>query len=101
MLHHHWPANQVGTFNGLLVPEGFSGGFNGRRETRRGPGISPKMIITTWIVYILSREGVGFPFPPKTSSVSEVGSSHVILFLMYRLPSELPAVLLERRSYNI
>ncbi|XP_006905863.1 spermatogenesis-associated protein 19, mitochondrial [Pteropus alecto] len=30
------------------------------------------MIITTWIVYILSREGVGFPFPPKTSSDVEV-----------------------------
>nr|KAF6467927.1 spermatogenesis associated 19 [Rousettus aegyptiacus] len=30
------------------------------------------MIITTWIVYILSRKGVGFPFPPKTSLDVEV-----------------------------
>lgn len=101
MLHHHWSANQVSTFNVLLVPEEFSGSFNGRRETRRGPGLSPKMIITTWIVYILSRKGVGFPFPPKTSLVSEVGSSYVGLFLMHLLPSELPAVLLERKSYNV
>ncbi|XP_021098444.1 spermatogenesis-associated protein 19, mitochondrial isoform X2 [Heterocephalus glaber] len=29
------------------------------------------MIITTWIVYILARKGVGLPFPPKTSSTAE------------------------------
>ncbi|XP_023617818.1 spermatogenesis-associated protein 19, mitochondrial [Myotis lucifugus] len=30
------------------------------------------MIITTWIMYILARKGVGRPFPPKTSSDIEV-----------------------------
>lgn len=53
------------------------------------------MIITTWIVYLLSRKGAGFPFPPKTSSVSEVGSSHVELFLMYLLSFEPLAEILE------
>lgn len=87
-------------FNEPLAPEEFSGSFNGRREPRRRPGISPKMIITTWIVYIFSRKGVGFPFPPKISSVSGVGGRQVELFLMYLLPSEPPAALPER-SYNI
>lgn len=41
------------------------------------------MIITTWIVYILARKGAGLPFPPKTSSVSSTGGSHVGLLLVY------------------
>ena len=59
------------------MPEEFSACFNGRREPRRRPGISPKMIITTWIVYILARKGAGFPFPPKVSSVSGAVGSQV------------------------
>ncbi|XP_010640322.1 spermatogenesis-associated protein 19, mitochondrial isoform X2 [Fukomys damarensis] len=35
------------------------------------------MIITTWIVYILARKGVGFPFPPKTSSTEEEASESI------------------------
>lgn len=62
--------------NDPLVPEEFLGCFHGRRKPRRRPGLSPKMIITTWIVYILARKGVGWPFPPKTSSVGEAGGSH-------------------------
>lgn len=68
--------------NDLLVPEEFSGSFDGRREPRRSPGISSKMIITTWIVYILARKGAGFPFPPKISSVSRAGGSYLELFLI-------------------
>ncbi|KAM6173400.1 spermatogenesis-associated protein 19, mitochondrial [Erethizon dorsatum] len=36
------------------------------------------MIITTWIVYILARKGVGLPFPPKTSSDIEVVESEAM-----------------------
>ncbi|XP_004643745.1 spermatogenesis-associated protein 19, mitochondrial [Octodon degus] len=36
------------------------------------------MIITTWIVYILARKGVGLPFPPKTSSDIEVVESEAV-----------------------
>ncbi|XP_008140746.1 spermatogenesis-associated protein 19, mitochondrial [Eptesicus fuscus] len=36
------------------------------------------MIITTWIVYILARKGVGWPFPPKTSSDIEVVESEAV-----------------------
>nr|XP_025749663.1 spermatogenesis-associated protein 19, mitochondrial isoform X2 [Callorhinus ursinus] len=35
------------------------------------------MIITTWIVYILTRKGAGFPFPPKTSSTEEEASQDI------------------------
>lgn len=59
------------------------------------------MIITTWIVYILARKGVGWPFPPKTSSVSEVGGSRAEWFLVYLLPSEPPAAIPERRPYHV
>lgn len=77
---------------------GFSGSFSGRRELSRRGDLSPKMIITTWILYILARKGTGFPFPPKISSVSGVGGSHVELFLIYLLPSESSSALSERKS---
>ncbi|XP_036132051.1 spermatogenesis-associated protein 19, mitochondrial [Molossus molossus] len=43
------------------------------------------MIITTWIVYILTRKGVGFPFPPKTSSNVEVVESEAVSVVQHWL----------------
>ncbi|XP_047371779.1 spermatogenesis-associated protein 19, mitochondrial [Sciurus carolinensis] len=36
------------------------------------------MIITTWIVYILARKGVGLRFPPRMSSDIEVVASEAV-----------------------
>ncbi|KAL4674555.1 hypothetical protein H8959_018489 [Pygathrix nigripes] len=63
----------------------FSGSFNGRREPRRGPRIHSKMIITTWIVYILARKGVGLPFLPITSSDIDVVESEAVSVLQHWL----------------
>ncbi|XP_036894197.1 spermatogenesis-associated protein 19, mitochondrial [Sturnira hondurensis] len=43
------------------------------------------MIITTWIAYILARNGVGFPFPPKTSSDIEVVESEAVSVVQHWL----------------
>ncbi|KAM5245682.1 spermatogenesis-associated protein 19, mitochondrial [Ctenodactylus gundi] len=43
------------------------------------------MIITTWIVYILARKGVGLPFPPKTSSDVEVVESEAVSVVQHWL----------------
>ncbi|XP_003365343.1 spermatogenesis-associated protein 19, mitochondrial [Equus asinus] len=43
------------------------------------------MIITTWIVYIFSRKGVGFPFPPKISSDVEVVESEAVSVVQHWL----------------
>ncbi|XP_042637962.1 spermatogenesis-associated protein 19, mitochondrial [Orycteropus afer afer] len=43
------------------------------------------MIITTWIVYVLARKGVGFPFPPKTSSDIEVVESEAVSVVQHWL----------------
>ncbi|XP_016074609.1 PREDICTED: spermatogenesis-associated protein 19, mitochondrial [Miniopterus natalensis] len=43
------------------------------------------MIITTWIVYILSRQNAGFPFPPKTSSDVEVVESEAVSVVQHWL----------------
>ncbi|XP_062950718.1 spermatogenesis-associated protein 19, mitochondrial [Cynocephalus volans] len=43
------------------------------------------MIITTWIVYILARKGVGFPFPPITSSDIDVAESEAISVVQHWL----------------
>uniref|UniRef100_A0A673TZ72 Spermatogenesis associated 19 n=1 Tax=Suricata suricatta TaxID=37032 RepID=A0A673TZ72_SURSU len=43
------------------------------------------MIITTWIVYILARKGVGFPFPPKISSDVEVVESEAVSVVQHWL----------------
>ncbi|XP_007537406.1 spermatogenesis-associated protein 19, mitochondrial [Erinaceus europaeus] len=43
------------------------------------------MIITTWIVYILARKGVGLPFPPKTSSEIEVVESEALSVVQHWL----------------
>ncbi|KAG8523205.1 Spermatogenesis-associated protein 19, mitochondrial, partial [Galemys pyrenaicus] len=79
------PINWVPPFNNFLIPEAYSGSFNGRREPRKRPGISPKMIITTWIVYILTRKGAGYPFPPKTSSDIEVVESEALSVVQHWL----------------
>nr|XP_040141498.1 spermatogenesis-associated protein 19, mitochondrial isoform X2 [Ictidomys tridecemlineatus] len=36
------------------------------------------MIITTWILYILARKGIGLPFPPRMSSDVEVVESEAV-----------------------
>ncbi|XP_040848567.1 spermatogenesis-associated protein 19, mitochondrial [Ochotona curzoniae] len=43
------------------------------------------MIITTWIVYILTRKGAGLPFPPKTSSDIEVVESEAVSVVQHWL----------------
>nr|XP_004665555.1 spermatogenesis-associated protein 19, mitochondrial [Jaculus jaculus] len=43
------------------------------------------MIITTWIVYIFARKGVGMPFPPKTSSDIEVVESEAVSVVQHWL----------------
>ncbi|XP_059532942.1 spermatogenesis-associated protein 19, mitochondrial [Myotis daubentonii] len=43
------------------------------------------MIITTWIMYILARKGVGCPFPPKTSSDIEVVETEAVSVLEHWL----------------
>uniref|UniRef100_G3TJR1 Spermatosis associated 19 n=1 Tax=Loxodonta africana TaxID=9785 RepID=G3TJR1_LOXAF len=46
------------------------------------------MIITTWIVYVLARKGVGFPFPPKTSSDVEVVESEAVSVVQHWLKKQ-------------
>lgn len=90
--HHHLPTNQGDPpFNNLASSHKFSGSFNGRREPRR-PSVSLKMIITTWIVYILARKSIGLPFPPRVNSVS-AGDGPVELYPAHLLPFRTPAVL--------
>ncbi|XP_012595078.1 spermatogenesis-associated protein 19, mitochondrial isoform X1 [Microcebus murinus] len=43
------------------------------------------MIITTWIVYILARKGVGLPFPPITSSDIDVVESEAVSVVQHWL----------------
>ncbi|XP_011790097.1 PREDICTED: spermatogenesis-associated protein 19, mitochondrial [Colobus angolensis palliatus] len=43
------------------------------------------MIITTWIVYILARKGVGLPFLPITSSDIDVVESEAVSVLQHWL----------------
>ncbi|XP_008069016.1 spermatogenesis-associated protein 19, mitochondrial [Carlito syrichta] len=43
------------------------------------------MIITTWIVYIFSRKGVGLPFPPITSSDIDVVESEAVSVVQHWL----------------
>ncbi|XP_006892917.1 PREDICTED: spermatogenesis-associated protein 19, mitochondrial [Elephantulus edwardii] len=43
------------------------------------------MIITTWIVYILARKGVGLSFPPKTSLDVEVVESEAVSVVQHWL----------------
>ncbi|XP_045151120.1 spermatogenesis-associated protein 19, mitochondrial [Echinops telfairi] len=43
------------------------------------------MIITTWIMYVLARKGVGFPFPPKMSSDIEVVESEAVSVVQHWL----------------
>ncbi|XP_072467723.1 spermatogenesis-associated protein 19, mitochondrial isoform X2 [Notamacropus eugenii] len=43
------------------------------------------MIITTWIVYIIARQKVGFCFPPKTSSDIEVVESEAVSVVQHWL----------------
>ncbi|XP_078195338.1 spermatogenesis-associated protein 19, mitochondrial isoform X3 [Callithrix jacchus] len=46
------------------------------------------MIITTWIVYILARKGVGLPFLPITSSTEEEASQGIKEKLSINYPSQ-------------
>ncbi|XP_045412861.1 spermatogenesis-associated protein 19, mitochondrial [Lemur catta] len=43
------------------------------------------MIITTWIVYILARKGMGLPFPPITSSDIDVVESEAVSVVQHWL----------------
>ncbi|XP_055457463.1 LOW QUALITY PROTEIN: spermatogenesis-associated protein 19, mitochondrial [Psammomys obesus] len=43
------------------------------------------MIITTWIMYIFARKGVGLPFPPKTNSDIEVEESEAVSVVQHWL----------------
>ncbi|KAK7812748.1 hypothetical protein U0070_012411 [Myodes glareolus] len=43
------------------------------------------MIITTWIVYIFTRKGVGLPFPPKANSDIEVVESEAVSVVQHWL----------------
>ncbi|XP_004862716.1 spermatogenesis-associated protein 19, mitochondrial isoform X1 [Heterocephalus glaber] len=61
------------------------------------------MIITTWIVYILARKGVGLPFPPKTSSDVEVVESEAVFVVehwMKKTAEEAPKGIKEKMSTN-
>ncbi|KAI6052967.1 SPATA19 [Marmota monax] len=46
------------------------------------------MIITTWILYILARKGIGLPFPPRMSSDVEVVESEAVSVVEHWLKKE-------------